>query len=118
MRPANTETIAGVSLASAAAILPTCSCVITAVTLSLMPARDSVAISGPAKFALGVGHRNLDIDVVAPRGDLARLLFHGGKVVGEHLERNRPIGNGFEHVERERFVVGDAGLRASGSGWW
>ena len=66
------------------------------------------------KLALGVGDRNLDIDVAAPGGDLARLPFHGRKIVGEHLEGNRAIGNESQHFQREFLVIADSGLPHQG----
>jgi hypothetical protein len=37
-------------------------------------------------LSAGVGHRQLDVDVAAPRRDLVRLGDHLRQVVGKHLE--------------------------------
>src|SRR6516164_690051 len=41
-----------------------------------------------SKFALGIRHRYLDVDVLAPARDLAALIDHGAEIVGEDLERD------------------------------
>ena len=77
MRPANTETIAGVSGARRVDDRATCSSVMIAVTFSLHAGRATAArISGPQNSPLGVGHRNLHVDVLAPGRDLAGLPLH------------------------------------------
>src|SRR6266536_1783011 len=54
MRPANTETIAGVSRLSVSATSATCAMVMTAVTLSKIPSRDIRRMTGPVNWPLVV----------------------------------------------------------------
>ncbi len=67
--------------------------------------------------APGVGDRDLHVDVRAPGRDLARLPLHLVELVGEDLERDRPIGNGREDLLGEAPVVGDAGLPHQRRDW-
>ena len=84
--------------------------VISAVTLSLTPSCDEPAHQVEARAPVGVGDRDLHVDVVAPGRDLARLALHLVEVVGEDLERDRPVGDDLEHLAGERLVVVDARL--------
>ena len=43
------------------------------------------------RLPLGVGDRNLHIHVRPPCRDRTRLLGHAREVVGEDLERHRPV---------------------------
>ena len=52
--------------------------------------------------------------VLTPRGDLQRLLVHDVDVVGEHLERDRPVSHQLDDITGERFVVGDTGCAHQG----
>ena len=57
-----------------------------------------------------VGHRNLDIHVMAPACDPERLLFHLREVIGEHFKGDRPVWNGRQHSQRKAFVISDPGF--------
>ena len=61
-------------------------------------------------LAARVGDRNLDVDVLAPGRDEPGLPLHLVELVGEHLERDRTVGDGGENVARESCVIGDSGL--------
>ena len=37
-------------------------------------------------------------------------MLHGREIVREHLERDRQVGHGLQHIEGESLVIGDAGL--------
>ena len=63
-----------------------------------------------ARLTLGVGDRNLRVDVGGPRGDFQGLALHVYDVVGEDLEGNGFGGDGLEDVFGEGFVVFDAGF--------
>jgi hypothetical protein len=62
------------------------------------------------RLAAGVGHRQLDVDVAAPRGDLAGLGDHLRDIVGEHLERDVAVGHGGDEIAGIGLVVRHAGL--------
>ena len=65
--------------------------VIIAVTFSLTPRVREPVNEIVGRLAAGVGHRNLDVDVLAPGGDLQRLPLHLVELVGEHLEGDRAV---------------------------
>ena len=85
----------GVVGASASPTARTWSSVKIAVTLSTRPRCDRRLDQRAGELALGIGDGNLDVDVLAPGRDLARLLLHLVEVVGEHLERDRTVRNRF-----------------------
>ena len=49
-------------------------------------------------------------DVVAPAGDLAGLLLHGGEVVAEHLERDGEVRDLGQQRTGKALVIRDSGL--------
>ena len=62
------------------------------------------------RLATRIGHGDLHVDLGAPGGNLVGLALHFVELVGEHLERNRPVGNRIQHHSREALVVGHACL--------
>ena len=95
-RPANTETIAGTFGARHSATRSTCCSVMIAVTLTIDAGIRQRANHRAGERALGGGDRNLHVDVCAPRRDHAALRDHLVEIVGENLERDRPVRNGFD----------------------
>ena len=71
----------------------TCSRVMSAVAFTETPAAARRAISGAGAGAGRVGDRDLHVDVVAEVAKAQRLALHLGEVVGDHLERDRLIGD-------------------------
>src|SRR5204863_3468579 len=62
------------------------------------------------RLAARVRHRNFDVDVFAPRGDLARLPLHLLELVGEDFEGEGPVGDGGDDRPGEAAVVGQPRL--------
>ena len=62
------------------------------------------------RLPLGVGDRDLHVHVRPPGRNRARLLGHSGNIVGEHLERDRPVGDRVQHLAGESLVVADPGF--------
>ena len=58
--------------------------------------------------AARIGDGDLHVNVLAPRGDAQRLLFHFVEVVREDFEGKRPVRDGARERPAERFVIGDA----------
>ena len=69
IRPAKTEMYDGAPSFTAAVISSTWAVVNRAVTLTLTPSSDSSRTSGAIDSPRGRRDRDLDVDVVAPRGD-------------------------------------------------
>ncbi len=78
--------------------------------LILMPSRDSVSHGFEHRLAARRRHRDLGVDVLAPRRDQPRLRDHFRNVVGDHLERDVPVGNRRDEFPRIGDVVGHACL--------
>src|ERR1700733_12122452 len=49
-------------------------------------------------LASGIGHWYLDVDVLTPTSDLVCLPGHFTEVIGEDLERNRPVPDNREDI--------------------
>ena len=75
-----------------------------------MPSCDSAAHRLEHRLAARRRHRNLGVDVLAPRRDQPRLRDHLRNVVGDHLERDVPVGNRRDQFPRVGDVVGHACL--------
>ena len=56
------------------------------------------------------GHRQLDVDILAPGGDDAGLRDHFRNVVGEHLKRDVAVGYGGDEIAGIAFVVAHPGF--------
>lgn len=75
------------------------------VTLTLMPSAGKLAHQLGGGLALGGHARNLDVDVLGPGSDLARLDLHGLDVVGKDLKRDGHIGDVGQDLLGKRAVV-------------
>jgi hypothetical protein len=89
MRPANTETYDGAPSLTAFVINSTWAVVKPAVTFTFNPTLRELTGRRRHRLTCGGGNGNLDVDVLPPTSDHARLAAHLGDVVGEHLERDR-----------------------------
>ena len=65
-------------------------------------------------FPLGVGDWYFHRDMLSPSCDTTRLPFHFGEIVGENLERDRPIRDRDDHLACKCFVSGNARLAHQG----
>jgi len=52
----------------------------------------------------------LDVNVRSPGRDLERLPLHLVEIVGKHLERDRPIRNDLQNLQRKGLIVNDPSL--------
>ena len=81
-----------------------------AVTLSTTPSDDSARMSSladcPLVLVTGIFTFTFGPQAAIVRACSAML----GEIVGEDLERDRPVGDRGQHLAREGLVVGDAGL--------
>ena len=80
----------------------TCVKVISAVTFSLTPALASRRIDRGRSTRPGCWSRGSSRRRSRPSGDLAGLPLHLGELVGEDLERDRPVGDRLEDCRGER----------------
>ena len=65
-------------------------------------------------LAARIGDGDLDVDVLAPAGELERLALHLREFVGKDLEGDGLGGDGLEDVLGEGLVILDAGLLHQG----
>ena len=81
-----------------AATASTWAMVISAVTLSFTPSAEQLARSRRRWDALGVGDRDLDVDVVAPRGDQPGLADHLAESSEKTSNEIGSVGDGLEDL--------------------